>query len=165
MVDGQRLLIRLQAKHGNKWKKIATEVPSRTAKRLGKWWEVFKEKQREIETAGGRRPARREEGAVAARELRRSLSRRGKVGRRAAPPPHGSSCSALDVAHRHQRRTVSNAPSPPSITLSLPPRSRAPSESAAAEMARRRSSSPAAPGMVADAPRAAAELSESAGAG
>ncbi|KAL0423953.1 UNVERIFIED_CONTAM: protein rough sheath 2 [Sesamum radiatum] len=32
-------------KYGNKWKKIAAEVPGRTAKRLGKWWEVFKEKQ------------------------------------------------------------------------------------------------------------------------
>ncbi|CAA0829794.1 Transcription factor AS1 [Striga hermonthica] len=43
--DEQALVIRLQAKHGNKWKKIAAEVPGRTAKRLGKWWEVFKEKQ------------------------------------------------------------------------------------------------------------------------
>ncbi|XP_047337159.1 transcription factor AS1 [Impatiens glandulifera] len=43
--DEQRLVISLQAKHGNKWKKIAAEVPGRTAKRLGKWWEVFKEKQ------------------------------------------------------------------------------------------------------------------------
>lgn len=43
--EEQRLVIRLQAKHGNKWKKIASEVPGRTAKRLGKWWEVFKEKQ------------------------------------------------------------------------------------------------------------------------
>ncbi|XP_042476430.1 transcription factor AS1 [Macadamia integrifolia] len=43
--EEQCLVIRLQAKHGNKWKKIAAEVPGRTAKRLGKWWEVFKEKQ------------------------------------------------------------------------------------------------------------------------
>lgn len=43
--EEQRLVIRLQAKHGNKWKKIAAEVPGRTAKRLGKWWEVFKEKK------------------------------------------------------------------------------------------------------------------------
>ncbi|XP_052175814.1 transcription factor AS1-like [Diospyros lotus] len=43
--EEQRLVIRLQAKYGNKWKKIASEVPGRTAKRLGKWWEVFKEKQ------------------------------------------------------------------------------------------------------------------------
>ncbi|CAK7333885.1 unnamed protein product [Dovyalis caffra] len=43
--EEQSLVIRLQAKHGNKWKKIAAEVPGRTAKRLGKWWEVFKEKQ------------------------------------------------------------------------------------------------------------------------
>ncbi|NP_001315856.1 transcription factor AS1 [Malus domestica] len=42
--EEQRLVICLQAKHGNKWKKIAAEVPGRTAKRLGKWWEVFKEK-------------------------------------------------------------------------------------------------------------------------
>ncbi len=43
--DEQSLVISLQAKYGNKWKKIAAEVPGRTAKRLGKWWEVFKEKQ------------------------------------------------------------------------------------------------------------------------
>jgi len=43
--EEQHLVIRLQAKYGNKWKKIAAEVPGRTAKRLGKWWEVFKEKQ------------------------------------------------------------------------------------------------------------------------
>nr|KYP58970.1 Transcription factor AS1 [Cajanus cajan] len=43
--EEQCLVIWLQAKHGNKWKKIAAEVPGRTAKRLGKWWEVFKEKQ------------------------------------------------------------------------------------------------------------------------
>ncbi|XP_022846205.1 transcription factor AS1-like [Olea europaea var. sylvestris] len=43
--EEQRLVIHLQAKHGNKWKKIAAEIPGRTAKRLGKWWEVFKEKQ------------------------------------------------------------------------------------------------------------------------
>ncbi|XP_057809560.1 protein rough sheath 2 homolog [Salvia miltiorrhiza] len=43
--DEQTLVISLQAKYGNKWKKIAAEVPGRTAKRLGKWWEVFKEKQ------------------------------------------------------------------------------------------------------------------------
>ncbi|XP_047972223.1 transcription factor AS1-like [Salvia hispanica] len=43
--DEQSLLISLQAKYGNKWKKIAAELPGRTAKRLGKWWEVFKEKQ------------------------------------------------------------------------------------------------------------------------
>ncbi|KAG8376901.1 hypothetical protein BUALT_Bualt09G0112300 [Buddleja alternifolia] len=43
--EEQLLVIHLQSKHGNKWKKIAAEVPGRTAKRLGKWWEVFKEKQ------------------------------------------------------------------------------------------------------------------------
>ncbi|WOL09276.1 transcription factor AS1-like [Canna indica] len=46
--EEQRLVIRLQAKYGNKWKKIAAEVPGRTAKRLGKWWEVFKEKQQRV---------------------------------------------------------------------------------------------------------------------
>lgn len=47
--EEQRLVIRLQAKHGNKWKRIAAEVPGRTAKRLGKWWEVYKEKQQREE--------------------------------------------------------------------------------------------------------------------
>ncbi|KAK1369791.1 hypothetical protein POM88_035883 [Heracleum sosnowskyi] len=32
--EEQCLVIRLQVKHGNKWKKIAAEVPGRTAKRL-----------------------------------------------------------------------------------------------------------------------------------
>ncbi|GJN35257.1 hypothetical protein PR202_gb24008 [Eleusine coracana subsp. coracana] len=53
--EEQRLVIRLQAKHGNKWKRIAAEVPGRTAKRLGKWWEVFKEKQQR-EVRDSRRP-------------------------------------------------------------------------------------------------------------
>nr|APU53711.1 MYB transcription factor protein 1 [Panax ginseng] len=44
-LEEQNLVISLQSKYGNKWKKIASEVPGRTAKRLGKWWEVFKEKQ------------------------------------------------------------------------------------------------------------------------
>lgn len=52
--EEQHLVIRLQAKHGNKWKKIAAEVPGRTAKRLGKWWEVFKEKQRRGQEDGTR---------------------------------------------------------------------------------------------------------------
>ncbi|KAI5682386.1 hypothetical protein M9H77_03614 [Catharanthus roseus] len=43
--EEQRLVIHLQTKYGNKWKRIAAEIPGRTAKRLGKWWEVFKEKQ------------------------------------------------------------------------------------------------------------------------
>ncbi|KAF5815823.1 putative transcription factor MYB family [Helianthus annuus] len=41
----QALVISLQAKYGNKWKKITAKVLGRTTKRLGKWWEVFKEKQ------------------------------------------------------------------------------------------------------------------------
>ncbi|KAJ0984001.1 hypothetical protein J5N97_002357 [Dioscorea zingiberensis] len=59
--DEQCLVIRLQAKHGNKWKKIATEVPGRTAKRLGKWWEVFKEKQQR-ELKGSNKPIVIEQG-------------------------------------------------------------------------------------------------------
>lgn len=47
--EEQSLVISLQAKYGNKWKKIAAEVPGRTAKRLGKWWEVFKEKQLKLQ--------------------------------------------------------------------------------------------------------------------
>lgn len=46
--EEQRLVIQLQTKYGNQWKQIATEVPGRTAKRLGKWWEVFKEKQERL---------------------------------------------------------------------------------------------------------------------
>ncbi|EFJ37575.1 hypothetical protein SELMODRAFT_140962 [Selaginella moellendorffii] len=42
--EEQQLVIKLQTKYGNKWKRIAAEVPGRTAKRLGKWWEVYKER-------------------------------------------------------------------------------------------------------------------------
>ncbi|XP_022770051.1 protein rough sheath 2 homolog [Durio zibethinus] len=54
--EEQSLVISLQAKYGNKWKKIASEVPGRTAKRLGKWWEVFKEKQlKQLQKKQGRK--------------------------------------------------------------------------------------------------------------
>ncbi|KAK1280369.1 Protein rough sheath 2 [Acorus gramineus] len=43
--EEQSLVVSLQSKYGNKWKKIASFVPGRTPKRLGKWWEVFKERQ------------------------------------------------------------------------------------------------------------------------
>jgi len=46
--DEQRLVISLQAKHGNRWKKIAAQVPGTTAKRLSKWWEVYREKQDKV---------------------------------------------------------------------------------------------------------------------
>ncbi|KAG1347003.1 protein rough sheath 2 [Cocos nucifera] len=43
--EEQALLVSLQSRYGNKWKAIATHLPGRTPKRLGKWWEVFKDKQ------------------------------------------------------------------------------------------------------------------------
>lgn len=46
--DEQRLVVSLQAKYGNRWKKIAAQVPGTTAKRLSKWWEVYREKQDKI---------------------------------------------------------------------------------------------------------------------
>ncbi|XWS36039.1 hypothetical protein CRYUN_Cryun20dG0048300 [Craigia yunnanensis] len=54
--EEQSLVISLQAKYGNKWNKIASEVPGRTAKRLGKWWEVFKGKQlKQLQKKQGRK--------------------------------------------------------------------------------------------------------------
>ncbi|KAJ9147380.1 hypothetical protein P3X46_029551 [Hevea brasiliensis] len=50
--DEQSLVISLQSKYGNRWKKIAAQLPGRTAKRLGKWWEVFKEKQSKLNPQG-----------------------------------------------------------------------------------------------------------------
>ncbi|OVA16111.1 SANT/Myb domain [Macleaya cordata] len=50
-LEEQNLVISLQSKYGNKWKKIASLVPGRTAKRLGKWWEVFKEKQLKLKNS------------------------------------------------------------------------------------------------------------------
>lgn len=60
--EEQRLVIQLQAKYGNKWKKIAAEVPGRTAKRLGKWWEVFKEKQQREQKDNNKKSDPIEEG-------------------------------------------------------------------------------------------------------
>ncbi|KAK3033849.1 hypothetical protein RJ639_034267 [Escallonia herrerae] len=55
--EEQTLVVSLQSKYGNKWKKIAAEVPGRTAKRLGKWWEVFKEKQlKQLQKTAPHRP-------------------------------------------------------------------------------------------------------------
>lgn len=51
--DEQRLVISLQAKHGNRWKKIAAQVPGTTAKRLSKWWEVYREKQDKVKDRKG----------------------------------------------------------------------------------------------------------------
>nr|DAD42396.1 TPA_asm: hypothetical protein HUJ06_000626 [Nelumbo nucifera] len=48
-LEEQNLVISLQAKYDNKWKKITSKIPSCTAKRLGKWWEVFKEKQLKLQ--------------------------------------------------------------------------------------------------------------------
>ncbi|KAK1302830.1 Protein rough sheath 2 [Acorus calamus] len=46
--EEQSLVVSLQSMYGNKWKKIASCVPGRTPKRLGKWWEDFKEKQQQL---------------------------------------------------------------------------------------------------------------------
>lgn len=43
--DEQALLVSLQAKLGNRWKLIAAQLPGRTPKRLGKWWDAFKDRQ------------------------------------------------------------------------------------------------------------------------
>ncbi|CAL9167600.1 unnamed protein product [Musa hybrid cultivar] len=51
--EEQSLVISLQARYGNKWKAIAAHLPGRTPKRLGKWWEVFKEKQLKLANQSG----------------------------------------------------------------------------------------------------------------
>ncbi|XP_044467757.1 protein rough sheath 2 homolog [Mangifera indica] len=76
--EEQSLVISLQAKCGNKWKKIAGEVPGRTAKRLGKWWEVFKEKQWE-QLQKQRRDYSDEEGNNVVRVTSASVSSPEKV--------------------------------------------------------------------------------------
>ena len=91
--EEQRLVIRLQAKHGNKWKKIAAEVPGRTAKRLGKWWEVFKEKQQ--------------------RELRDS--------RRPPPEPSPDERGRYDwLLENFAEKLVGERPPPPSLLMAAP---------------------------------------------
>uniref|UniRef100_A0A1D1ZBX7 Transcription factor AS1 n=1 Tax=Anthurium amnicola TaxID=1678845 RepID=A0A1D1ZBX7_9ARAE len=41
----QSLLLSLHSHLGNRWKLIAAQLPGRTPKRLGKWWDAFKDRQ------------------------------------------------------------------------------------------------------------------------
>lgn len=177
--DEQRLVIRLQAKHGNKWKKIAAEVPGRTAKRLGKWWEVFKEKQQR-EIRDSRRPPPEPSPDERGRYewllenfAEKLVKERQQVGATplhhhlmAAPmlPPWMSSTTTNGAA-------VSPAPPSPSVTLSLASAVAAPPAAAPWMQQQQQMAEdgaafgfarpPQAPGMVADAPQAAlAELAE-----
>ncbi|MQM01407.1 hypothetical protein Taro_034161 [Colocasia esculenta] len=43
--EEQARLVSLQSKLGNRWKLIAAQLPGRTPKRLGKWWDAFKDRQ------------------------------------------------------------------------------------------------------------------------
>lgn len=48
--EEQALVVSLQAKHGNKLKKIVAKLPGHTPKRLGKSWGVFKEKHIKLQS-------------------------------------------------------------------------------------------------------------------
>ncbi|KAE8796958.1 Myb transcription factor [Hordeum vulgare] len=172
------LVIRLQAKHGNKWKKIATEVPGRTAKRLGKWWEVFKEKQQR-EIRDSRRPPPEPSPDERGRYewllenfTEKLVKERQQVG--AAPLHHHLMAAHMLPPWMSSTATngapVSNAPLSPSITLSLASAVAAPPAGAPWMQQQQMAEDgagfgfarpPPAPGMVAEAPQAAlAELSE-----
>ncbi|EAZ20941.1 hypothetical protein OsJ_36593 [Oryza sativa Japonica Group] len=117
--DEQRLVIRLQAKHGNKWKKIAAEVPGRTAKRLG---QVVGGVQGEAAAGGSRDRGSPANSGAAGRRPGRLRRRAIRLGPREF---------ADKVVNDHQRRMMaapilppwmSSSPSSsslPSVTLSL----------------------------------------------
>ncbi|KAF5737168.1 transcription factor AS1 [Tripterygium wilfordii] len=142
--EEQHLVIRLQAKHGNKWKKIAAEVPGRTAKRLGKWWEVFKEKQQREKKENSKRIEPIEEGKydriletfaeklVNERPplLVMATSNGGFLHTdpiaAATPPAHATAPTVLPSWLSNPSGTSTVRPHSPSVTLSLSPSTVAP---------------------------------------
>ncbi|KAK1265250.1 Protein rough sheath 2 [Acorus gramineus] len=125
--DEQRLVIRLQAKHGNKWKTIAAQVPGRTPKRLGKWWEVFKERQqRELNKENEKSCVVNrsvEEGKYD--ELLETIAEKLVKGRGASSPPVAMSGPA-PLLPPWLSNSNGGRPSSPSVTLTLSPSSVAP---------------------------------------
>lgn len=143
--EEQNLVISLQAKYGNKWKKIASEVPGRTAKRLGKWWEVFKEKQRKAllqdqapaSSAAAAAPQLEESGAAAAAAVQskydhiletfaeKYVQPKLKEQPPPPPPPHYVPMPnlSLDPSPILSLATATTAAAPPEIAASaaLPP--------------------------------------------
>ncbi|KAM4078000.1 hypothetical protein ACB094_09G002300 [Castanea mollissima] len=130
--EEQRLVIRLQAKHGNKWKKIAAEVPGRTAKRLGKWWEVFKEKQQREQKENNKTVAPIEDGKydriletfaeklVKERKAPAYLMATSNGGFLHSDPP-GPAPALLPPWLSNSNGTSTVRPPSPSVTLSLSP--------------------------------------------
>ncbi|KAK4772882.1 hypothetical protein SAY87_027901 [Trapa incisa] len=131
--EEQRLVIQLQAKHGNKWKKIAAEIPGRTAKRLGKWWEVFKEKQQREQKENNRTVHPIDEGKYD--QILETFAE--KIVKERASPAFLMVGSNNGYLHTEVPTTISSAalppwlsntngntnlrPSSPSVTLSLSP--------------------------------------------
>ncbi|WRX21206.1 hypothetical protein QQP08_013693 [Theobroma cacao] len=111
--EEQSLVISLQAKYGNKWKKIASEVPGRTAKRLGKWWEVFKEKQlKQLQKKQGRKEFSPEDPVLS-------------LGSGSSGTATTSSSVVLPLWMNHTTSSLSSSTSSttpsPSVSLSLSP--------------------------------------------
>ncbi|XP_019162940.1 PREDICTED: transcription factor AS1 [Ipomoea nil] len=131
--EEQRLVIHLQAKHGNKWKKIAAEVPGRTAKRLGKWWEVFKEKQQREQKENNKIVEPVEEGKydhiletfaekiVKERSVPGLLMASSKGGFLHADPPAPTPPNLLPPWLSNTTTSSAVRPPSPSVTLSLSP--------------------------------------------
>lgn len=120
--EEQRLVISLQAKHGNKWKKIAAEVPGRTAKRLGKWWEVYKEKQQRAKKETSKCLEPIEEGKYD--HILETFAEK-LVKERATPGPMFLTATSnggyLQSSSDHPPPPVSPPPTVPSTTTMLPP--------------------------------------------
>ncbi|KAK4776178.1 hypothetical protein SAY87_024139 [Trapa incisa] len=131
--EEQKLVIQLQAKHGNKWKKIAAEVPGRTAKRLGKWWEVFKEKQQREQKENNRAVHPTDEGKydqileTFAEKIVKEwaspafLMAGSNNGYLHADVPNTLSSTALPPWLSNSNGSTNLRPSSPSVTLSLSP--------------------------------------------
>ncbi|CAN6995678.1 hypothetical protein IGI04_017972 [Brassica rapa subsp. trilocularis] len=132
--EEQRLVIRLQEKHGNKWKKIAAEVPGRTAKRLGKWWEVFKEKQQREEKESNKRVEPIDESKydrILESFAEKLVKERSSVpsavmassngGFQQAPPPNNNNNHVIPPWLATSNNGNNVVARPPSVTLTLSP--------------------------------------------
>ncbi|KAL2481550.1 Transcription factor AS1 [Abeliophyllum distichum] len=129
--EEQHLVIYLQANHGNKWKKIAAEVPGRTAKRIGKWWEVKQQREQKenriINPIEGSKYCRIldtfAEKLVKEYTVPRILMSTSNGGFLQTDPPVPSQPSLLPPWLVSSSTTTTVRPPSPSVTLSLSPSS------------------------------------------
>lgn len=130
--DEQALLVSLQSRYGNKWKAIAAHLPGRTPKRLGKWWEVFKDKQLKAAAKASSEQPHHHGSASAYEHILDTFAEKHVLPPLSHPPPPPPLPSlvlpsslyfaaAAAATSSSSCSSSSPSPSPPSVSLSLSP--------------------------------------------